>query len=178
MSIAQGFNFQSSSPQSEAKSAVRAAMDGRSPPQKRLKRASSSPIPSTRETTSPPCNDSVSTGDGSKEDEGEEEQLALLFWRDDEIVGYYSDDPEDDGEGVNGIGYRQSMAERRVIERKRQAQIREWRTREAAEDRARRGNRRRGGYPGVAVGAAAEENVGRKVRFQELVDQQRAASAS
>lgn len=67
---------------------------------------------------------------------------ASLTWRDDEITVYDPLDSDDDGEGVNGIGFRPSpaLAHQRAMQRRRQ--LAEYRRREESEARERRRERR------------------------------------
>jgi hypothetical protein len=91
---------------------------------------------------------------------------AALTWHDDEITGCDPDDPDDDGEGINGIGFKPTPAIAYARMEKRRLQMAEYRNREAREARARRSERRRG-----EVGKAREEEAmkqaERKVRFIE-----------
>jgi hypothetical protein len=90
-------------------------------------------------------------------------ERAAQTWHDDEITGHNPDDPDDDGEGINGIGFKPTAAEAYARTRKRKMQVAGYKNREAEEARARRRERRRG-----------EENAERekqehekKVRFLE-----------
>ncbi|KAF2760708.1 hypothetical protein EJ05DRAFT_240460 [Pseudovirgaria hyperparasitica] len=67
-----------------------------------------------------------------------------FFWRDSEITGHLGEDPEDDGVGINGVGFRPTpqIAQARTI--KRRQQVNDWKAREAREARQRRSERRRG----------------------------------
>lgn len=67
-----------------------------------------------------------------------------LTWHDDEITGHNPTDPDDDGEGINGIGFKPTPAEAYARAQKRRVQMEAYRTREAREARARRSERRRG----------------------------------
>ncbi|KAF7876488.1 hypothetical protein EAF04_001578 [Stromatinia cepivora] len=89
---------------------------------------------------------------------------AALTWHDDEITGHKPDDPDDDGEGINGIGFRPTPAIAYARTERRKQQMADYRSREAREARARRSERRRG-----TEAAAREEadNVARRVRFLE-----------
>ncbi|KAI9677774.1 MAG: hypothetical protein M1829_002546 [Trizodia sp. TS-e1964] len=87
--------------------------------------------------------------------------LADLTWQQHEITGHLADDPEDDGEGVNGIGFRPTSAIANARMAKRQLQIQEYKSREAKEERARRSERR----GGVAPRSMSEGAGDRRVRF-------------
>ncbi|PSN62478.1 hypothetical protein BS50DRAFT_577380 [Corynespora cassiicola Philippines] len=79
--------------------------------------------------------------------------LSELTWQDDEITGHLADpskDPEDDGTGLNGIGFKPTPAIAYARAQKRRQQLMEWRTREAREARAKRTERRRRGVGGSA----------------------------
>ncbi|GME38783.1 hypothetical protein GTA08_BOTSDO04407 [Neofusicoccum parvum] len=115
-----------------------------------------SPSPSVRSFATPP---SSSTNPGPALPD-----QAALTWQDSEITGHNIDrDHDDDGHGINGIGFRPSHAVAQQRALKRRQQILEWRAREAREARQKRGERRR-------LGALAQERkVGetqkRVVRF-------------
>ncbi|KAF2144387.1 uncharacterized protein K452DRAFT_306235 [Aplosporella prunicola CBS 121167] len=84
-----------------------------------------------------------------------------LTWHDHEITGHLIDprtDPDDDGTGINGIGFRPSHAVAQARAHKRRQQLLEWRAREAREARARRRERR---GAGVTAAVARAGRVGR-----------------
>ncbi|TVY30852.1 hypothetical protein LHYA1_G000812 [Lachnellula hyalina] len=89
-------------------------------------------------------------------------ERAALTWHDDEITGHDPTDSDDDGEGINGIGFRPTAAEAYARTQKRKQQMEQYRTREAREARARRSERRRG-VEGVSESAGEKD---RKVRFE------------
>ncbi|KAL5340054.1 hypothetical protein BJX70DRAFT_130728 [Aspergillus crustosus] len=66
----------------------------------------------------------------------------LLTWDDSEITGHNPTDPEDDGYGINGIGFKPTAAIAWARSQKRQKQVAEWKNREAREARERRRERR------------------------------------
>ncbi|KAL4739498.1 hypothetical protein BDV11DRAFT_116840 [Aspergillus similis] len=66
----------------------------------------------------------------------------LLAWNDSEITGHNPTDPDDDGYGINGIGFKPTAAIAWARSRKRQKQVAEWKNREAREARERRRERR------------------------------------
>jgi hypothetical protein len=93
---------------------------------------------------------------------------AALTWHDDEITGHNPDDPDDDGEGINGIGFRPTPAMAYARSEKRRLQMAEYRNREAREARQRRSERRRasGSTKNEREMAKANESA-RRVRFLE-----------
>ncbi|KAL4871007.1 hypothetical protein BDV12DRAFT_184113 [Aspergillus spectabilis] len=68
----------------------------------------------------------------------------LLTWDYAEITGHNPTDPEDDGYGINGIGFKPTAAIAWARSQKRQKQVAEWKHREAREARERRRERRDG----------------------------------
>lgn len=120
-------------------------------PNPKLHRAS--PSPSVR---------ALATSSSSTTAAGPPRQLpnpTALTWQDSEITGHNIDrEHDDDGYGINGIGFRptHAVAQHRAL--KRRQQILEWRAREAREARQKRSERRR-------LGALAQErNVGGEVQ--------------
>ncbi|KAK3677313.1 hypothetical protein LTR78_002851 [Recurvomyces mirabilis] len=91
---------------------------------------------------------------------------ATLTWQEDEITGQDIDpSADDDGEGINGIGFRPTPAIAYVRSQKRRQQVQEWKAREAREARQRRIERRRGA---AAINAKNGHDVKRAVRFAEV----------
>ncbi|KAL4908058.1 hypothetical protein BDW74DRAFT_115372 [Aspergillus multicolor] len=68
----------------------------------------------------------------------------LLTWSDSEITGHNPTDPDDDGYGINGIGFKPTAAIAWARSQKRKKQVAEWKNREAREARERRRERRVG----------------------------------
>lgn len=107
-----------------------------------------------------------------KGDEDEEMTIvdpvrAALTWRDDEITIYDPEDADDDGTGINGVGFKPTpvMAQARLL--KRRQQLADYRRREEGEARALRNQRRR---EQQRAGASSPDNnisPSRKVRFRE-----------
>lgn len=94
---------------------------------------------------------------------------AALTWHNDEISGHDPSDSDDDGEGINGIGFRPTPAMAYARMEKRRLQMAEYRNREAREARARRSERRRASEVSVASGQSREEKEAeRRVRFLEV----------
>jgi hypothetical protein len=103
--------------------------------------------------------------EGDEEGRVIDEDRARLTWHDDEITGYSIEDPDDDGEGINGIGFKPTPAMAYARTAKRRAQMEEYRNREAREARAKRSERRRGNE---SVKSREEEiERERRVRFRE-----------
>jgi hypothetical protein len=90
---------------------------------------------------------------------------AALTWHDDEITGHNPDDPDDDGEGINGIGFKPTPAMAYARTEKRRAQMAEYRNREAREARAKRSERRGGSE--WSKPSKEELETARRVRFLE-----------
>lgn len=88
-----------------------------------------------------------------------------LTWHDSEITGHLALDPDDDGYGVNGIGFRPTPAMAYARSQRRRQQILEWKNRESREARSRRAEERRRGMK--IGGGGAEGEKGRAVRFVE-----------
>lgn len=100
------------------------------------------------------------------------------FWQDSEITGHLigpGQDPDDDGTGINGIGFRPTPALAYARAQKRRQQVQEWRAREAKDARAKRSERRRrgaglgargdGGGTGSGTEDAGSDGSRRAVRF-------------
>ncbi|QDS71533.1 hypothetical protein FKW77_005261 [Venturia effusa] len=90
-------------------------------------------------------------------------EMANLTWQDSEITGHLASDPDDDGYGVNGIGFRPTPAMAYARSQRRRQQIMEWKNRESREARSRRAEERRRGMK--IGGGGAESEKGRAVRF-------------
>lgn len=95
---------------------------------------------------------------------------AALTWHEDEITVYDPDDEDDDGVGINGIGFKPTPAIAYARTMKRKQQLAEYKKREEREARARRSSRRRGS-PDRAPKMQRKESAGaesaRKVRFTD-----------
>lgn len=68
-----------------------------------------------------------------------------MTWHESEITGQNPTDPNDDGYGINGIGFKPTPAIAWARSQKRKQQVADYRNREAREARQRRSDRRRGG---------------------------------
>jgi hypothetical protein len=87
-----------------------------------------------------------------------------LTWHDSEITGHNPSDPNDDGYGINGIGFKPTAAIAWARSQKRQKQVSDWKTREALEERERRRERREGINRDNARNAP-EGTVQKRVKF-------------
>jgi hypothetical protein len=93
-----------------------------------------------------------------------------LTWHESEITGHDPNDPNDDGYGINGIGYKPTPAQAWARSQRRKQQLAEYKSREAREARQRRSERRRmesrdaspDDEPGKAKRKAA------RVRFEDV----------
>ncbi|CAI6338904.1 unnamed protein product [Periconia digitata] len=89
-----------------------------------------------------------------------------LTWQDSEITGHLADpskDPDDDGTGLNGIGFRPTPATAYARAQRRRQQVLDWKAREAREARAKRSERRRRGVGGASSREATVERETRTV---------------
>ncbi|KAM0820247.1 hypothetical protein AB5N19_06066 [Seiridium cardinale] len=68
---------------------------------------------------------------------------AALTWHEDEITVYDSEDKDDDGTGLNGIGFRPTPAVAHQRAQRRKKQLSEYKKREEREARAQRNQKRR-----------------------------------
>ncbi|OTA98982.1 hypothetical protein M426DRAFT_325537 [Hypoxylon sp. CI-4A] len=68
---------------------------------------------------------------------------AALTWHEDEITVYDPEDQDDDGTGINGIGFKPTAAVAHARAQKRRQQLADYRKREESEARAKRNQRRR-----------------------------------
>ena len=80
-----------------------------------------------------------------------------MTWTEEEITGHLWNpglDVDDDGEGINGIGFRPTTAIEWKRRQGRKRQISDWKAREANEDRRRRIERRKKGAVESAPGGS------------------------
>lgn len=94
-----------------------------------------------------------------------------MTWQDSEITGHEIDTTSgDDGEGINGIGFRPTPAMAAARSMSRQRQISEWRAREAREARQRRFEKRKtsGGRADAVKGKGGAAQIRRVVHFDKL----------
>lgn len=104
-----------------------------------------------------------------EEDEDDEMEIvepirAALTWREDEITIYDPEDPDDDGTGINGVGFKPTHALAQARITKRRQQMAEYRKREASDARAKRSQRRR---EEEQTPSSSADNANQKVRFME-----------
>ncbi|KAL0939729.1 uncharacterized protein CTRU02_206340 [Colletotrichum truncatum] len=95
---------------------------------------------------------------------------AALTWKEEEITIYDPDDEDDDGTGINGVGFMPTAAMAYARTQKRRLQLAEYKKREESEARARRNQRRRGSGAGLGAKVDSKPAPGsgvRKVRFME-----------
>ncbi|KAJ9647097.1 hypothetical protein H2199_002083 [Coniosporium tulheliwenetii] len=95
-----------------------------------------------------------------------------LTWHDSEITGHLIDprlEPDDDGTGLNGIGFKPTPALAYARAQRRRQQVLEWRAREAREARRGRSERRNRHAGPLGEGGSGRtgstERAGRVVRF-------------
>ena len=96
-------------------------------------------------------------------------EVSDQYWHESEITGHDPDDPDDDGYGINGIGFKptSAMAQARTLKRKHQ--IAEYRNREAKEARQKRSERRRVASTESKNTSPVPESPSKsKVRFREI----------
>ncbi|KAK4215558.1 hypothetical protein QBC37DRAFT_121596 [Rhypophila decipiens] len=108
----------------------------------------------------------AANGDDSEETHIVDPVRASLTWHDDEITIYDPDDSDDDGTGINGIGFKPTPAIAYARTVRRRQQLAEYKKREEREARAKRNQRRRGSpVPGLVELKGNVER--RRVRFME-----------
>ncbi|KAM3081231.1 hypothetical protein ACMFMF_003145 [Clarireedia jacksonii] len=90
---------------------------------------------------------------------------AAMTWHDDEITGHRPNDPDDDGEGINGIGFRPTAAIAYARAEKRKQAMADYRSREAKEARARRMERRKGDERAKANAEAEADTAARRAHW-------------
>ncbi|KAJ3554179.1 hypothetical protein NPX13_g10684 [Xylaria arbuscula] len=107
-----------------------------------------------------------------KKGEEEEESVivdpvrAALTWQDDEITIYDPKDKDDDGTGINGIGFKPTAAVAYQRAQKRRQQLAEYKKREESEARARRNQRRRE-QSGEGAGGMTRKHSMVRVHFSD-----------
>ncbi|KAI0836956.1 hypothetical protein F5Y06DRAFT_97821 [Hypoxylon sp. FL0890] len=90
---------------------------------------------------------------------------AALTWHEDEITVYDPEDKDDDGIGMNGIGFKPTPALAYARAQKRRQQLAEYKKREENEARAKRNQRRRQQLENAAVLERQHSMV--RVRFSD-----------
>ncbi|KAK3935116.1 hypothetical protein QBC46DRAFT_398230 [Diplogelasinospora grovesii] len=134
-------------------------------PKSRGRKRSGTP-PLKSRTTPPPSSDSDTSSSEGSSVSVVDPLRASLTWHEDEITIYDPNDSDDDGTGINGIGFKPTPAIARARTVKRRQQLAEYRRREEREARAKRNQRRRESpNPGLVELKGTVER--RKVRFLE-----------
>lgn len=110
--------------------------------------------------------------DGEDEVDITDPVRAALTWHDDEITIYDPDDEDDDGTGVNGVGFKPTPAVAHARAMRRRQQLAEYRRREESDARAQRNQRRKDG----AAARHEDKLSARKVRFTEAERQKVSAT--
>ncbi|KAK6953092.1 hypothetical protein Daesc_005392 [Daldinia eschscholtzii] len=100
----------------------------------RTRKRSGTPPLSKRKTTEAPVEEEPTIIDPVR---------AALTWHEDEITIYDPEDKDDDGTGINGIGFKPTPALAYARAQRRRQQLAEYRKREESEARAKRNQRRR-----------------------------------
>lgn len=103
-----------------------------------------------RRKKSPPPNESIT--------------LDSLTWSDSEITGHNPTDPNDDGYGINGIGFKPTAEIAWARSQHRLKQLAEWKNREANEARENR-RARREGVAQVKLKSGPSSTAQKKVKF-------------
>ncbi|KAK5716648.1 hypothetical protein LTR15_009540 [Elasticomyces elasticus] len=124
--------------------------------------------PSTHFFTPPKAGsiaDSTTSDSPAYSDEADAMDRISMTWQMNEITGQDIDitSPDDDGEGINGIGFKPTAAMAYARNQRRKQQVNEWKAREAREARQRRIEKRRGA---AAAEARAGQSSKRSVRFE------------
>lgn len=100
--------------------------------------------------------------------------LSALTWQDNEITGHLigpANDPDDDGTGLNGIGFKPTPAIAYQRAQRRKQQLQEWKARETREARAKRSQRRnRGVSARPSASREREAAVEREVTPQQPLE--------
>lgn len=134
------------------------------PPDEPMSTGSDSPS-SPRITCKPRARSRSPPLDGDPEDNP-------LTWHESEITGHEPNDPNDDGYGINGIGFKPTPSIAWSRSQRRKQQIAEYRSREAREARQRRSEKRRNGSNDRVEDFGVGEQAKPKVRFDDvLMDQ-------
>lgn len=124
-----------------------------------------------RPGTPPPRHKKLSFAESAKDDSSPEEVeivdpvRAALTWHEDEITIYDPEDEDDDGTGINGVGFKPTPALAHARVMKRRQQLAEYRKREENDARAKRSQRRRGAHRSTP--SPDEGQSRRRVRFTD-----------
>ncbi|OTA00600.1 hypothetical protein A9Z42_0008390 [Trichoderma parareesei] len=129
-------------------------------PQPRKKRAGTPPLRFKK------GNPQDGQSDADDEAEVADPLRASLTWHEDEITIYDPDDKDDDGTGINGVGFKPTPALAHARIMKRRQQMAEYRKREENEARNRRMQRRRGELT-LSARRDRKSPPSRRVRFMD-----------
>lgn len=99
---------------------------------------------------------------------------AALTWHEDEITMYDPNDKDDDGTGINGIGFRPTPALAHARIMKRRQQMADYRRREESDARGKRNQKRRGDAIN-GVGKEDKPLPSRRVRFIDASERRNVA---
>ncbi|PTB61957.1 hypothetical protein BBK36DRAFT_1130425 [Trichoderma citrinoviride] len=131
----------------------------------------SEPQPKKKRAGTPPLrfrkgNPQDGQSDADDEAEVADPLRASLTWHEDEITIYDPDDKDDDGTGINGVGFKPTPALAHARIMKRRQQMAEYRKREENDARNKRMQRRRGE---LALSARRDRKSppSRRVRFMD-----------
>ncbi|KAI6780220.1 uncharacterized protein J7T54_002999 [Emericellopsis cladophorae] len=140
-------------------------------PINRLSDSQSRSNPRQKRTGTPPPSLRKKLAAKKGEGTGDEDEMeivepirAALTWREDEITIYDPEDVDDDGTGINGVGFRPTPALAQARIQKRRQQMADYRKREENEARARRMQKRREQVKGEEE---ASKDIARRVQFME-----------
>lgn len=138
-----------------------AALDAKTKPtsKKRAKAPAQSRPKRTKKPKKPPPPPESEEEDGTPPREIVDPLRASLTWQEDEITVYDPEDSDDDGEGMDGVGFQSPPGAARVTARKKMRQLAEYRR--MVEQEAREGRRRRRGRVGEAERVTRVRFLGR-----------------
>ncbi|KAL6870488.1 hypothetical protein J3F83DRAFT_736506 [Trichoderma novae-zelandiae] len=136
-------------------------LDNRTPePQPRKKRSGTPPLRYKK------GNPQDGQSDADDEAEVADPLRASLTWHEDEITIYDPEDKDDDGTGINGVGFKPTPALAHARIMKRRQQMAEYRKREENEARNKRMQRRRGEMV-LSARRDRKSPPSRRVRFMD-----------
>lgn len=118
--------------------------------------------PKKKRSGTPPLMERNTISMDDMQDPNFEMDRAALTWHDHEITGFDPDDLDDDGRGLDGIGFKPTAARNDARALKKRQQLAEYRSRISSEARAKRSEKRRDarGVPtGLDVGGSASARV-------------------
>ncbi|EHY54428.1 hypothetical protein HRR83_007989 [Exophiala dermatitidis] len=93
-------------------------------------------------------------------------EISDSFWQDSEITGHDPKDPDDDGYGINGIGFRPTAAIAWSRSQRRKQQVTAYRNREARDARQQRSERRKRVIDDSDETPSTESSPRKSVRFR------------